>query len=150
MEKTLLAIHIMAAGTWFGANVVKFIVTPQAQKAGGAVAAGWHRTVVGLMRTLYMPAAIIALVTGFGLLNAGTNTFSMGDPFVSIGFMTVIIGSALGMAFFAPNGRKAADAREAGDTTLAASIERKLLLAGVLDMTLVLVTIAAMVGNWGH
>ncbi len=149
MEETLLTIHILAAGTWLGANVLQFIVTPQMQKVGGTVAAGWHRTAVGLGKTLYMPAAIIALITGFGLLNAGTNDFSMGDPFVSIGFLTVIIGSAMGMAFLAPQGRKAADARESGDDTTAKDAEKKIAAAAVLDTVLIVVTIAAMVGQWG-
>ncbi len=149
MEETLLTLHILAAGTWLGANVLQFIVTPQLQKAGGAVAAGWHRTAVGLLKTLYMPAAVVALVTGFGLLSAGTNDFSMGDPFVSIGFLTVIIGSVLGMAFLAPTGRKAADARESGDDVAAADAEKKILAVAILDTVLVVVTIAAMVGTWG-
>lgn len=147
MEETLLTIHIMAAGTWLGANVLQLIVTPQMLKAGGAAAAGWHRTAVGLGKTLYMPAAIVALVTGFGLLNAGDNNFSMGDAFVSIGFLTVIVGSAMGMAFLAPQGRKAAEARESGGD--ASDSEKKILLAAILDTVLVVVTIAAMVGTWG-
>jgi len=149
MEDTLLTIHILAVGTWLGANVFQFIVTPQMQKVGGVVAAGWHRTAVGLGKTLYMPAAIIALVTGFGLLNAGDITYSMGDPFVSIGFLTIIVSSAMGMAFLAPKGRQAADARESGDDTVAAESEKKILAAAILDTLLVVVAIAAMVGQWG-
>ena len=149
MEETLLTLHILAAGTWLGANVLQFIVTPQAQKAGGTIAASWHRTAVGLGKTLYMPAAIIALVTGFGLLNAGTNDFSMGDPFVSIGFLVIIVGTVMGMAFLAPQGRKAADARENGDDAAAADAEKKILAAAILDTVLIVVAFAAMVGNWG-
>ncbi len=150
MEDTLLTIHIIAAGAWLGANVVQFLVAPQVQKIGGSVAAGWHRTVEGLLRTLYMPASLLALITGVGLIVAVDDSpYEMSDPFVSLGFLTVIVGSALGMAFFAPNSRKAAEARESGDDTLAASIESKLLIGGVIDMTLVIVTIAAMVGKWG-
>jgi len=149
MEETLLTIHILAVGTWLGANVLQFIVTPQMQKVGGNVAAGWHRTAVGLGKTLYMPAAIIALITGFGLLQAGSNDFSMGDPFVSIGFLTVVVSSAMGMAFLAPKGREAADARESGNDDAAADSEKKILAAAVLDTVLVVVTIAAMVGQWG-
>jgi len=150
MEETLLTIHIIAAGTWLGANVVRFIVTPQLQKVGGATAAGWHRIGVGLLRTLYMPAAILALITGIGLLSVvDESAFSMSDPFVSIGFLTVIVTSAMGMAFLAPQGRKAADARESGDQSAAADAEKKILLGTILDTTLVVVTIAAMVGTWG-
>ncbi len=150
MRDTLLTIHIIAAGTWLGANVVRFLVTPQLQRVGGVVAAGWHRSMVGLLRTLYMPAAVVALLTGVGLVAWVDNSpYEMSDLFVSIGFLTVIVGSALGMALFAPQGRKAAEARESGDATLAALIETKLLIGGVLDTALVIVTITAMVGNWG-
>ncbi len=150
MRDTLLTIHIIAAGTWLGANVVRFLLTPQLQRAGGTVAARWHRNMVGLLRTLYMPAAVLALLTGVGLVTSVDNSpYEMSDLFVSIGFLTVVVGSALGMAFFAPNGRRAADARESGDDTLAASIENKLLIGGVVDTALVIVTIAVMVGKWG-
>jgi len=149
MEAVLLTIHILAVGIWLGANVFRFIITPQRQKAGGSVAAAWDRTVVGLGKTLYMPAAIIALVTGFGLLNAGDNNFSMGNAFVSIGFLTIIVSSALGMAVLAPKGRAAAAARESGDDAGAADSEKKILAAAVLDTVLVVVTIAAMSGQWG-
>ena len=150
MRDTLLVIHILAAGAWIGANVVQFLVTPTVHRKPAAVAADWHRTIVGLLRVLYMPAAMIVLITGLLLVTAVDDSpFEMSDTFVSIGFLAVIVGAGLGMGFFAPNGRKAADAYDAGDVTTAAALDRKIVAGGLVDMAVLVVTVIAMVSKWG-
>jgi hypothetical protein len=150
LRDTLLTIHILAAGTWIGANAVQFVMTPRVGDRGAAIAAAWHRAVVGLMRVLYMPAALILLVTGVLLVTAIDETsYEMSDAFVSIGFLAVIIGAGLGMRFFAPQSRLAAEAYDGGDTGAAAAIERKITIGGLVDTAVLVVTVVAMVAKWG-
>ncbi len=147
MEELLLTVHLLAAGTWIGANVVQLLVFSRLAGAGPAVAAHWYRTAVSLGTRLYTPAAVLLLLTGFGLIGTSDDLYSMGDPFVSLGFLTVIVGAVLSMRFFAPLGRKAAEAHESGgDPT---PYEKRIALLGTLDTVLVVVTFAAMVGKWG-
>lgn len=150
MRDTLLIIHILAVGAWFGTNVVQFFVLPRVADKGAVVAAAWHRTVVGFMRYLYMPASIVILVSGLLLVTAVDDSpFEMSDTFVSFGFLAIIIGSGLGMGFFAPQGRKAADAYDAGDAATAAAVEKNISLAGLLDTVVIIVAVIAMVDKWG-
>ena len=150
MRDTLLIIHILAAGAWIGANVVQLFVNPRINTQDTVIAAYWHRTVVGFMRFLYMPAALIVLITGVLLVTAVDDSpYEMADPFVSMGFVAVIVGAVLGMAFFAPQGRKAADAYDRGDRSGAAAIEKKIALGGLLDTVIIVVTVVAMVSKWG-
>ena len=150
MRDTLLIIHILAAGSWIGANTVQFFVNPRINDKGAVIAAYWHRTVVGFMRFLYMPASLIVLITGVLLVTAVDDSpYEMSDAFVSMGFVAIIVGAALGMAFFAPQGRKAAAAYEAGDMGGAAAIEKKIAIGGLLDTAVIIVTVVAMVSKWG-
>ncbi len=150
MRDTLLTIHILAAGAWIGANVVQFMVNPRISAQSSAIAAHWHRTVVGFMRYLYMPASLIVLITGLLLVTAVDDSpYEMSDAFVSIGFLAVIIGAGLGMGFFAPQGRKAAAAYDGEDKRAAGAIEQKIAIAGLVDMAVIVVTVVAMVSKWG-
>ncbi len=149
MRDTYLIIHILAAGAWFGTNMVQVVVNPGINKKAPIIAAEWHRTLEGFLKRIYMPAAIIALVTGVLLLTVDNTPYEMSDPFVSLGFLTVIVGSALGMGFFGKQSRAAAAAYDAGDISGAAEIEKKISAAGLLDTFLIALTVVAMVSKWG-
>jgi len=147
VEEFLLTLHILAAGTWIGANVVQFVVTPRVGGAGAEVAAHWHRTAVSLGLKLYTSAAILLVITGFGLVGVSDGLYEMSDPFVSLGFLTVIVGAALSMRVFAPLGRRIADTYERGGDT--GPLERRRATLAGVDTLLVVVTVAAMVAKWG-
>lgn len=150
MRDTLLTIHILAAASWFGANMVQLLVTPRVGGREPAVAAAWHRATVGFARFLYMPASIVVLITGVLLVTAVDDSpYEMSDAFVSVGFLAVVIGAVLGMGFFAPQGRRAADAYDSGDGATAADLERRIGLVGLVDTVVIAVTVVAMVSKWG-
>lgn len=150
MRDTLLIIHILAAATWFGTNMVQLTISPGIHKRDAAIASFWHNTAANLGRVVYMPAAMVSLVTGILLLTVVDNSpYAFSDPFISIGFVTIIVGAGLGMAFFAPTARKAAAAYDAGDTATAAQLEKKIAMGGMLDTALMVVTFIAMVSKWG-
>ncbi|CAN5900846.1 hypothetical protein BH23ACT5_BH23ACT5_12130 [soil metagenome] len=148
MRTTLLFFHIAAAAAWFGANVTQMVVTPHFAKAGGESAARWWRATVDMGRFLYMPASIIVLVTGI-LLVTTQPAYSFADLFVSIGLLAVVIGVVLGIAVFAPRGRKAAEFHDRGEAASASSVERAIAGFGAFDTLVLGVTILAMVSKWG-
>ncbi len=150
MHDTYLIIHILAAGTWFGTNMVQVAVNPGINNKAPVIAAEWHRTLERFAIRIYMPAAIVSLVTGLLLVLAVDETsFEMSDLFVSVGFLMIIVGAAMGMGFFIKKNRAAAAAYEAGDISRAADIEKKIASAGLLDTLLISLTIVAMVSKWG-
>jgi uncharacterized membrane protein len=149
MRDGLLIVHILGVATWFGANMVQMFVTPRMSKAGDAAAAEWHRSVVAMGKVVYTVAAVAVLLTGFGLVGTSNDVFSFSDTFIIVGIVVVVIGAVLGMAFFGPQGEKAAAAYTAGDNTGGAAIVRRTAGMGALDSALVVVAVAAMVMKWG-
>lgn len=146
MPTAILIVHILAAAAWFGANVVRALLTPRLSKEGGEVAASWHLGAVGLGRTIYMPAAVILVITGSWMVL--DLDLSFGARFVSVGFAAVIIGAILGSAVLAPQGRLAASAHRAGDAAKVRLVERKLGGFNLLDTVVLVVAVVAMVQGW--
>lgn len=143
----VLLIHVLAAATWFGANVTQFVVSPRMDRIGGAPAAEWMRSTVLMGTRLYTPAAIVALITG--IIVALDREYSFGSFFITLGFVTVVVGAVLGIRVFGPFGTKAAEAYEAGDEAEAARLSGRLRAFGAFDMALLTITIASMVMTWG-
>lgn len=143
----VLLIHILAAAAWFGASVTQFIVNPRMSKIGGVAAAEWMRSTVLMGKVLYSPAAIVALVTG--IILAIDREVSFGSTFITLGFVTVVVGAVLGIRVFGPVGEKAAEAYESGDEADLKVQTTKLRNYGVVDIVLLTVTIASMVMTWG-
>ena len=149
MRTTLLFIHILAAGTWFGTNVVQIAINPRIRTYPAAVGTWWLRRVVRFGTRIYSPVAVLLLITGVFLVLDESSAYEFSDAFVSIGFAMVIVGAGLGILVFGPRGEKAAAAIESGDDAEAAKQTTTILRFGFLDMGLLTVTILAMVAKWG-
>ncbi len=148
MRDLLLVLHIVGVATWLGANVVQFLSTKRLVAQGGQVAAAWTGMTLLWGRVLYMPAAILVLITGTWLvIDSAWAEFS--HTFVSIGFSVIIIATILGMVVIAKIGRRATEAFAAGDDAAGNAEINRLLSWAVLDTVLVVVAIIAMVGMWG-
>ena len=148
MRTTLLFIHILAAGAWFGTNVVQIAINPRLRTYTPEVATWWLRRLVAFGTRIYSPAAVILLLTGIFLV-IDSSFYEFSDTFVSIGFLTVIVAAALGILVFGPKGEAAAAAFESGDE---AELDRNLgtlMRFGILDTGLVVITILAMTAKWG-
>ncbi len=150
MRDILLILHILAAATWFGANVTQVVVTRKLTSGGGATAAAWMNSTVTMGRVLYMPAGIVAFVTGFGLVGVSSKVYQMESAFTIIGILMILVGVAFGIRIFGPAGREAAAAFEAGDTSKGQALVQKVATFGLIDTVLLLVTITAMVMKWGN
>lgn len=142
----LLVLHIAGAGTWLGANVVQAVVPPLAIKQGTGAAAGWYRIAGRLSTVLYMPASILILLTGI-LMVMQSDVYSFGSLFVTIGFITIVIGALFGKFVFDPVSKRAADAIDAGDAAGIKAATGRIATFGVIDTLLILLTITVMVNR---
>lgn len=140
----LLILHIVGAGTWLGANVVQAVVPPAAAKVGSATLAGWYRLTSMLARRLYIPAALVILITGV-LLVMNSDAYGFGSTFVTIGFAMLVVGAILGSVVFGPGGEAAAAAVESEDESTTRRAVAKLTRWGLVDTLLLVFTIAVMV-----
>jgi hypothetical protein len=140
----LLVLHIAGAGTWLGANVVQAVVPPAAARAGEVTLAGWYRITGAMAKTVYIPAAILILITGI-LLVLENDAYGFGDLFVTIGFGMIVVGAILGSFVFGPGGETAAAAIETGDQGAIRTAVARLTRWGIIDTLLLLFTITVMV-----
>lgn len=144
----LLWIHILAAATWFGGGVSAQIGSQVFASESDASRASWYRLMLRLGQVLYTPAAVVVLISGI-LLVTRNEAYGFGSTFVTIGFLTVIVGAALGMMVYGPRSRAASAALEEGDSGTAASAIALIRQAGLGELALIALTIAAMVWKWG-
>lgn len=147
MRNFLLTVHIIGACIWLGSNAVLAFVGMRKNKPSIEVQAWWADTQGAMARVLYNLAGGLILVTGIALLLV--NDWKFKSHFVSVGFLAIIVGGALGMAVFGPGSRKLAAALRAGDTAEAEKLNNKLAMFGALDTAVIVVTIVTMVARWG-
>ncbi len=143
-REILLIFHIVGAGTWLGANIVQAVVPPIAARQGEVALAAWYRISTNLATRLYIPAALLILLTGV-LMVLDSEAYGFGTLFVTIGFGMIVVGALLGQFVFGPGGEAAAAAVESGDGTRVKNAVARLTRFGLIDTLLLLFTITAMV-----
>jgi hypothetical protein len=142
----VLALHITGVAAWLGANFVQLVLTPRFARGPADVAAAWTRQTIWLGERYYIAAGGLIAVTGVTLVLDGDWSWSSG--FIWVGIAVVIIGAVMGGAFFGPLAKRRAEALEAGDTTTADGVQRRILPLAFVDTALVLTAILAMVDKW--
>jgi uncharacterized membrane protein len=140
----MLILHIAGAGTWLGINVVQAFVPPYAARSGSETLAWWYKTTAVMSARLYMPAAILILVTGT-ILVLQSDSYGLGSTFVTIGFGMIVVGAVLGMVVFGPSGEAAAAAVESDDEAGLRRAAGRVARYGLVDTLLLLFTITVMV-----
>jgi hypothetical protein len=143
----LLVIHISAVGAWLGANILQAIV-PGLIGPESAAAAAWFRVTEKMSKRLYIPAGVTVLVTGI-LLVLNSKVYSFSSVFVSIGFVAIVVGAVMGSVVFGPKSTAIADALDSGNVALANKLRESAGRFGVLDTSVLLFTIYAMVAKLG-
>lgn len=144
----LLVVHIAAAGTWLGANIMQAMVPSLAARQSPQAVAGWYRVTGRLSTRLYMPVSILLLITGIWMVLV-SETLTFADVFVSIGFAMIVIGALLGKFIFEPGSERAAQAVESGDKSAIKAAAGRIAGFGTADTLLLLFTITAMVLRLG-
>lgn len=148
MRTALLLIHILAAGTWFGTNVVQFAVNPRIASYPKDIGVWWMRRVVWFGTRIYMPVSVVLLLTGVFLV-VDSSVYSFSTGFVGVGFAAVVVAALLGSLVFGPRGEAMASAIEAGDDAQVRRLSTSTAAFGVLDTALIAVAVLAMVAKWG-
>lgn len=143
----LLVFHIAGAGAWLGANIIQAVVPRMIAAQGQAASAGWYRVASKLGNRLYIPAALVILVTGVFLV-LENDAYGFGARFVTVGFAMIVVGAVLGIVVFEPGSERAAEAIESADPGRIRAAVSRLAAFGALDTLLILVTITAMVTRW--
>jgi len=145
----MLAIHIIGVALWLGSNIAMGVGSSRAEGASAETNAWWAETQGFLGRTVKNAAAVLVLVTGLVMVIDNKDEWKFSAPFVSVGFLAVIVGAVAGMAVFGPGCRKIAESFRNGDTTTATTTINKLGLVGAAESLVVVVTILFMVFKWG-
>ena len=142
----LLSIHIASVAAWLGANFTQLFLGPWFARRGGEVAIAWHEATARLASRYYNVAGTVLAVSGVLLVLHLDYAWSAG--FVGVGITVVIIGGVLGVVFFAPTGRRLAEAEREGDIAERTILRRRYVAAACVDTVLVLVAVVAMVKRW--
>ena len=142
----LLTLHITGVAAWLGANFVQLVVNPRFAKDSAAVQAAWTRHQIWLGVRYYNLAGALIAITGVLLVLDGD--WSWSSKFVWVGIGVVLLGGALGGAVFAPLTARRLAALEAGDTSLAGDLLRKIMGFAALDSVLILIALLAMADKW--
>ncbi len=142
--KFALFLHILAVVLAFGPTfgyALFFSVAPQYPRATPAILAGVEKC----DRYLVNPGMVVLLLAGLYLLSDGG--WEMGDAFIGIGFLAIIVLFGMQHAFFQPQTRKAKELAErdlkAGDTLSAEfeAVSERVGKVGGLAGLIVVVTI---------
>jgi len=150
LYKLMLVIHIISVALWLGSNIAMGLGSGKAVGASGEVNAWWAEVQGFMGKTLKNIAFILLLVTGIVMVVQSDKLWEFKNPFVSIGFLTVIVGGALGGMIFAPGCRQIAESFRNGDTAEGKKTIDKLGMVGAAESLLVVVTILFMVFKWGN
>ncbi|MCP4437012.1 MAG: hypothetical protein GY812_16140 [Actinomycetia bacterium] len=151
MRNTLLVIHIIAVAAWLGANLTMAFAGSMTRGADVAARRWWAAAQGNLARVYKSIAATVVLITGVWLVLLtveGVRLFEFSDPFVSIGFLVVIVGAGLGIFVFGPGCRQIVASIDSGDAQGEARATNRLSVVGLVDTLLVVLAIVAMVGGW--
>ena len=124
MDRTLLTVHILSAAVWIGTGVFFMYAGPRFRQVGGPAVVGWIEVALTAIPRLISPAAILTVLTGAALV-AVEEAWDWADAFVWIGLAVFAVVLTIGIAWNAPNMRRALAGLESKDMpTVAASMSR--------------------------
>jgi uncharacterized membrane protein len=148
MTETLLVIHVLAAVAWIGGGLFSGFVGPRMAKAGGETAINWIRTATVAATRYFMPAGVITLLSGIGVV-LSDEAYDFAAPFVGVGLAVAVIALVLGMTVNRPSAIKALAAAEAGDFPSVGVHARRAGLTWRIVVILLILTEIAMVLRLG-
>ena len=138
-------VHIAAVVCWVGGGVMLSILVEQVRRGGNADELA---SIISRMEWFgpryFSPLAVVTLLAGIGLTQIG---WSFSQPWVSIGFLGLIISGAIGGGYLTRKGRALKElvaARGANSAEAQAAIGQ-LLLAARIDLVILAIVVADMV-----
>jgi hypothetical protein len=148
MDETILTIHILSAAAWIGASMFFAFAGPRFAKAGGPPAITWIGIVIEAIRKFLVPAALLTAISGMALVET-QDQWEWSDGFISIGLAVFVVVLGIGTGFNLPNLKKVQTAAAAGDFANVGAIAKKVAIAGMLMILLLVFAEVAMVFRLG-
>ncbi len=145
-RNALLVVHLLCGAAWLGANFTQLFASRTLFREADDTARRWARTVEAMAKRYYNVVGIVLATTGVLMVIDGPYEFR--DGFVLVGIGTVAIGALLGVFVFAPTANRIAVAAEQGDASTFRSLAIRYRSEALLDTTLVILTVVAMVWKW--
>lgn len=143
--ETFVWLHITAAAIWVGGDVMIQAFAYRILRTDDPVRlVGFSRDVEWTGMRLIMPASVVLLASGIGLVTNGN--WSWGEPFVSVGLVVWLLSFAVGAGFLGPESGRIARIVEAEGPTSpeAAGRIRRILLYSRIELALLLVVVFMM------
>ncbi len=147
MGDVLLIVHILAAATWLGAGVTVGFLTPRMGRAGDETGRAFMSAYERMGLLVFNPAGILVLLSGVLLVLDGPWEFE--NLFVVIGIVAVLTGAVFGARVFTPLSREAQAAHASNDVARLDEIYGRFRTFGIIDTSLVVLTIVVMVIKLG-
>lgn len=142
-------IHVLAVVVAFGATFAFPVFVAAAERTSPQSLPTVLRGIMSVDRMLVTPGMVILLLAGIYLVaDAG---ISMGEPFISVGFLAIIVLFGMSHGFFLPRTRQALTLAErdlaAGDELSAEyqAVARQIELGGKIAGLIIAITIFFMV-----
>jgi hypothetical protein len=143
MYEWLLAVHILAAGLWFGSGVSLLVVGRRVMASGREAFAQWVRPATWWGGRAHPAAGLVLLLTGPGIVSAADYDF--GEPWIVIALVGLFVLFAIGGGLVGRTAGALDRAIDAGDGAAVDTLGRKLLSFTVLEMAILTIVIVDMV-----
>lgn len=102
-----LFLHIAAAILWVGGSTALGMLMGRLQKAqAGPALAGLGAQMEFFSKALFMPASLLAVISGFGLVFASGEVFAFEDLWIALGILGFLVSLVVGMAILGPTSKK--------------------------------------------
>jgi len=141
----LLLAHLASVAAWLGANFLQLVVGPRLRARGGEVARQWAETGEFLGRRYYNVVGILVAITGVALVLHGHWHWR---GFVLVGIAMVVVGGLTGVLGFDRLFKREIAARASGDEVAAQRVTHNITSLAVMDTSLLLLTMLAMIDKW--
>lgn len=145
MYDILQTIHVLAAVVWVGGAVFHVFASGQLAGATPETSLWWAEIGERAGQRYYMPASILVLLAGIGMVLVGD--LSWGEPVVSVGFGGIVVSAIIGAVFItrASEALVAELTSERPDAGRLASLGRRIRSLSLLDTAVLAIVIWVMV-----
>jgi uncharacterized membrane protein len=148
LYNVLKFIHVASIAVWFGGLVTLLTLNRLLIRAGdNAAVQAIGRQGQGISARLFLPAVLVTLITGIGMVQVGQLGF--GTLWIVWGTIGLVVSMFIGSVLTGGAARKLAAQAARGEVDAAgiARVQRRILTAAIVNMLLLLSIIWAMVAK---
>jgi uncharacterized membrane protein len=142
----LKTVHVLAIATWFGSGVAITVIGMRALKESAAAFSPFAVHASWWAGRAHPAAGVVLLLTGFGMI--GDADISIGEPWILIALIGLIVAMGIGGALIGPSSTKMTESIKSAGGTLPAEGRphaERLLLWSRVESVILLVIVADMV-----